>query len=39
MKLFNIKQTFIIGLFSILLPFYSMADEKTPQHGGTLVVH
>ncbi|MCX8596652.1 MULTISPECIES: ABC transporter substrate-binding protein [unclassified Gilliamella] len=39
MKLFNIKQTFIIGLLSILLPFYSVADEKTPQRGGTLVVH
>ncbi len=39
MKLFNIKQTFIIGLLSILLPFYSLADDKTPQRGGTLIVH
>lgn len=39
MDLFNIKKTFFIGLFSILLPFYSLADEKTPQYGGTLVVH
>jgi len=22
-----------------LLPFYSLADDKTPQRGGTLIVH
>ncbi|OCG03978.1 ABC transporter substrate-binding protein [Gilliamella sp. wkB112] len=38
MKISNFKQALISVFFTILLPFYVMANNN-PQYGGTLVVH